>query len=150
MGIGFFATGPRAGSIPARLPTLHPSGLGLESRARQLSPFWSEHLSRTRAAQARWAPDAAGNLLTVLGAGPMLDLNLAALQGYFRKFRFVDANPLLVFGLDALEIQVDPLITDLTNCVDNWLKKVKAVGRVVAGDIGCYPRSGENSSRRLC
>jgi hypothetical protein len=48
-------------------------GLGIEHRALALAPFWADHLTRSRLAQKRWAEQAAGDWLTVLGAGRLLD-----------------------------------------------------------------------------
>lgn len=101
------------------------AGLGLESRARALSVFWTDHLSRTRAAQARWAQNCPGRLLTVLGAGPLLDLNTPVLSPKFHSFRLVDANPLLVDDWRRLNLPVEPVITDITNCMAPWCAKIK-------------------------
>jgi len=101
------------------------AGLALERRARALSRYWTDHLSRTRAAQARWGQTAGGGVLTVLGAGPLLDFNAAALSPAFASFRFVDANPLLVSGWARIHKPVEPVITDITNCIVNWRQTVK-------------------------
>jgi hypothetical protein len=104
------------------------AGLGLERRAQHLATFWNDHLSRTRAAQARWARDLSGGLLTVLGAGPLLDFNAAALSPRVERFRLVDANPLCVDHWKRLEKPVEPLITDITNCLEVWLQALEGTG----------------------
>jgi len=101
------------------------AGLALERRARSLSAYWTDHQSRTRAAQARWAQTANGAVLTVLGAGPLLDLNTAALAQKFAAFRFVDANPLAAAGWGCVNKPVEPVITDITNCLVHWCQTVK-------------------------
>jgi len=101
------------------------AGFGLERRARALSTHWAAHLSRSRAAQARWAQTAGGGVLCVLGAGPLLDFNAAALSPKFSSFRLVDANPLLMSGWSRLNKPVEPVITDITNCLANWRQTVK-------------------------
>jgi len=105
-------------------PYIH-AGLALERRARALSAYWTPHFSRTRAAQARWAQTASGQILTVLGAGPLLDLNAAALSPKFTRFRLVDANPLAATGWALLNHPVEPVITDITNCLTPWRQKLK-------------------------
>ncbi len=112
-----------------RHPSLKPfirAGLGLQRRAGYQSAFWPEHLSRTRAAQARWAAAFAckNSVLTVLGAGPLLDFNAFALAPHFQRFRLVDANPLLLADWSRLGIPVEPVITDVTNCLEPWCRKV--------------------------
>jgi len=104
------------------------AGLGLERRAQHLATFWNEHLSRTRAAQARWARDIHGGLLTVLGAGPLFDFNAAALSPRVESFRLVDANPLCIDHWKRLEKPVEPVITDITNCLEVWLKTLEETG----------------------
>ncbi len=101
------------------------SGLALEMRARAQALFWSDHFSRSRAAQARWAQQCRGGVLTVLGAGPLLDLNLAALSPRFQSFRFVDANPLLVSGWGRVNKPVEPVITDITHCLADWCTRIQ-------------------------
>ncbi len=89
-------------------------------RARALSEFWSDHQSRSRAAQARWAQTCGGRILTVLGAGPLLDLNASALSARFGLFRLVDANPMVTTRWATLNKPVEPVITDITNCLGPW------------------------------
>jgi hypothetical protein len=101
------------------------AGLGLERRAQHLATFWNDHLSRTRAAQARWARDISGGLLTVLGAGPLFDFNSAALSPRVERFRLVDANPLCVDHWKHLEKPVEPVITDITNSLEAWLQTLE-------------------------
>jgi len=101
------------------------AGLALEHRARALSTYWTDHLSRTRAAQARWSQTVGGGVLTVLGAGPLLDFNTAALSAKFDSFRFVDANPLAEEGWGRVNKPVEPVITDITNCLAKWCQTVK-------------------------
>jgi hypothetical protein len=64
--------------------------------------------------------------LTVLGAGPLLDLNTPALAPKFQSFRLVDANPLLIDDWSRLNIPVEPIITDITNCMAPWCEAVKS------------------------
>jgi hypothetical protein len=100
-------------------------GLGLERRAQALSMYWSDHFSRSRAAQSRWARDCEGRLLTVLGAGPLFDFNTPVLCSHFRSFRMVDANPLLTQYWGRLGVPVEPVLTDITGCVEDWLSAVR-------------------------
>jgi hypothetical protein len=101
------------------------AGLALERRASALSAYWTDHQSRTRAAQARWAQTSGGAVLTVLGAGPLLDLNTAALSKHFASFRLVDANPLAAESWTSVNKPVEPVITDITNCLGLWRPTVK-------------------------
>lgn len=100
-------------------------GLGLERRAQYLSAFWSDHLSRTRAVQTRWAQTASGDTLTVLGAGPLFDFNAPALQNRFKRFRLVDANPAVEAYWQRLNTPVEPVITDITNCLSTWANSIQ-------------------------
>ena len=102
--------------------------LGIQQRANRLAPFWAEHLQRTRSAQARWAENARGEWLTVLGAGRLLDFNRMAVLPRFQKLRLVDANPLCLPVWKKLPKLADPVCTDMTGCVNAWvggLRKVK-------------------------
>ncbi len=64
-------------------------------------------------------------MLTVLGAGPLLDLNSAALSPKFQSFRLVDANPLVVPNWSRLNKPVEPVIADITNCMAEWCDKLR-------------------------
>lgn len=101
-------------------------GLGLERRAQYLSVFWSDHFSRSRAVQTRWAQTASGDTLTVLGAGPLFDFNGNALTPRFKRFRLVDANPAVQALWEQLNTPVEPLIIDITNCLSAWSHAVEA------------------------
>ena len=100
-------------------------GLGIENRARTLAPFWAEHLKQTRAAQERWAETARGDLLTVLGAGRLLDFNGPALMPKFAKLRLVDADPLCAAAWRKLQKPVEAVCTDISGCLGTWLKNLK-------------------------
>jgi hypothetical protein len=95
-------------------------GLGIEHRARRLAPFWAEHLSRTRAAQARWAQQASGEWLSVLGAGRLLDLNRADLPPRFKGIRLVDADPLCAAYWRDLPKLADAVCADVSGCLNEW------------------------------
>jgi hypothetical protein len=101
------------------------SGLGLERRAQELSAFWSDHLSRSRAAQSRWAQNCQGDVLTVLGAGPLRDFNAISLGRSFKRFRLVDGNPMSPSYWGRLNIPVEPVITDISCCLDAWSAAVE-------------------------
>ncbi len=129
-------------------------GLGLERRAQYLSAFWSDHLSRTRAVQTRWAQTACGDTLTVLGAGPLLDFNAIALAPRFKRFRLVDANPAVEAYWQKLNTPVEPLITDITNCLtawgdaiesckSNWFDTLQLVENIGAIPVPAYVPSGD-------
>ncbi len=62
----------------------------------------------------------------MLGAGPLLDFNDAALSPRVDRFRLVDANPLCVDYWKSLERPVEPLIADITNCLEVWLQTLEA------------------------
>lgn len=96
------------------------AGLGLERRSRHLSAFWNDHLSRARAAQTRWAQTSQGDLLTVLGAGPLYDFNAHALGRAYKHFRLVDANPLAPTHWTRLATPTEPVVTDISCCVEAW------------------------------
>jgi hypothetical protein len=96
------------------------AGLALEHRARTLSLFWSDHLSRSRAAQARWAQTASGDVLTVLGAGALADFNIPALSRRFKRFRLVDADPLSANYWARINMPVEPVIMDISGAMDRW------------------------------
>ena len=100
------------------------AGLALERRARTLSVFWSDHLSRSRAAQARWAQTAGGDVLTVLGAGALADFNIPALSRRFKRFRLVDADPLSANHWTRVNIPVEPVITDISGAMDLWCNSI--------------------------
>ncbi len=102
-------------------------GLGIENRARNLAPFWAEHLNRTRAAQARWAETAGGERLTVLGAGRLLDFNRTALLPRFANLRLVDADPLCQTVWKDLHKPLKAVCTDITGCLDSWLSALHRV-----------------------
>jgi len=104
-------------------------GMGLERRAHYLSAFWQDHLSRTRAAQARWAQTASGDVLTVLGAGPLFDFNAMPLARSFKRFRLVDANPLSAAAWGRLNTPVEPVITDISNCLTAWSDQLRSLRR---------------------
>jgi hypothetical protein len=98
-------------------------GLGIEHRARTLAPHWAEHLGKTRAAQARWV--AAGDWLTVLGAGRLFDFNRQALLPRFRKLRLVDADPLCQAFWKGLPVPIEMLCLDISNCLADWINELR-------------------------
>lgn len=120
--------------LAARLRHLDPvvvsylnMGLGIETRARRLAPFWAEHLQRTRSAQARWAGQAHGDWLTVLGAGRLLDFNRSVLLPRFQKVRLVDADPLCAATWKTLPKLADPVCLDISGCLNSWLGGLRQV-----------------------
>ncbi len=94
-------------------------------RSRAQAVFWSDHFSRSRAAQARWARECRGGVLTVLGAGALLDFNVGALSPIFKSFRFVDANPLLGAAWGRVNKPVEAVVTDVSNCLGDWCLRLE-------------------------
>jgi hypothetical protein len=77
--------------------------------------------------QSRWAQEAYGQWLTVLGAGRLLDLNSIDLLPRFQKLRLVDADPLCLAAWKNLPKPVDPVFTDISLCLDGWLRALRQV-----------------------
>lgn len=98
-------------------------GLGIETRSEKLREYWSPHQERTKVAQRRW--DASGGLLTVLGAGRLLDFDASAMLGRFDRFRFVDADPLCRAAWDSrITKPFEAVFTDVSGCIDEWVARI--------------------------
>lgn len=98
-------------------------GLGIETRSEKLRAYWSPHQERTKAAQRWW--NASGGLLTVLGAGRLLDFDGEAMLPRFEGFRLVDADPLCrpVWG-SRITKPFEAVFTDVSGCIDDWVSQL--------------------------
>ena len=67
-------------------------------------------------------------MLTVLGAGALSDFNAVSLGRNFKSFRLVDGNPMSPSYWGRLNIPVEPVVTDISRCLDNWSKAVARSG----------------------
>jgi hypothetical protein len=101
-------------------------GLGIERRARELSVFWESHQENTRRAQRRWAETVSGRILTVLGAGRLFDFE-SGLASRFDSLRLVDADPLCRGAWDQLDRPVEPVLTDVSSCIDQWTADLESL-----------------------
>jgi hypothetical protein len=98
-------------------------GLGIEARSETLREYWAPHQERTKATQRRW--DASGGLLTVLGAGRLLDFDAEAMLGRFDRFRLVDADPLCRAVWDSrMTKPFEAVFTDVSGCIDEWAARL--------------------------
>lgn len=121
------------------------AGLGLENRGRELAHFWSDHLSRSRAAQARWSTTCSGDVLTVLGAGALRDFNSNALAPRFKRFRLVDANPLVTNVWGRLNKPVEPVVTDISCCIHTWCQAIQQYQGTWEQTMGCLRELGASA-----
>ncbi len=95
-------------------------GLGIETRSEKLCAYWSPHQERTKAVQRRW--EASGGLLTVLGAGRLLDFDASVMLERFDRFRLVDADPLCRSAWDSrITKPFESVFTDVSGCIDDWV-----------------------------
>jgi hypothetical protein len=110
---------------PALAPYLR-GGFAIEKRARRLRRFWEPHLERSKAAQRRWVEGVHGIDLAVLGAGRLFDFAREEMEGRFRRFLLIDADPSCAAHWSGMRVEVEPRIADLTGCADRWRREMEA------------------------
>ena len=98
-------------------------GKGIEARYARCKGYWEPHLQCTRAFIEAYAQR--GGRLAILGAGRLLDVDLAKLLPRFSEIHLFDADPTVLrtwrkVSGSAFRDRVVPRITDVTGSLQEW------------------------------
>ena len=101
------------------------SGNALEASQHNLLSHWQDYLDRSMAFQRQCLQHCQGGSLAVLGAGRLLDLDLAACLDYCSEITFYDADPGVWPAWRAAQEQygserIKGQVIDLTGTVGAW------------------------------
>lgn len=106
-------------------------GLGIEYRATYLREAWAPHLNKTKEIQKSFLADTGMvETILVLGAGRLLDIDLASLSEKAKRVVLVDADPLCVpfwkkAAKKAKNAKIDLRIQELSGLLPQWYQEIK-------------------------
>jgi hypothetical protein len=105
-------------------------GYGIKARARRCDKFWGPHLAATRSFQGQTISKAPVEALAVLGAGRLLDVDLASIFEHAKRADFFDADPSAVAYChlkllpQLLKGKVGLYCAELSGRIDLWSEKL--------------------------
>jgi hypothetical protein len=105
-------------------------GFGISARHRRAESYWRPHLALTKAFVNESLDGLpAGSSVAILGAGRLLDLDVARLRGYRGKITLYDADPsvLPAWRRQLRDTGVELVIGDVTAVMDRWSAEIRAV-----------------------
>ena len=119
-------------------------GMGILWRSRRLRAYWQEHLDQCLALERVWLQDRnfskqEPSKLAVLGAGYLLDLDLALMAEHFSNIVLIDANPLSQRSWEKAQKKFDGIcniefcILEITGLLQRWQCSLRQALKSLSG-----------------
>lgn len=117
-------------------------GFGIDARYQRSKSFWNRHLELCKNFQIQALDELPhGALISVLGAGSLLDIHTELLARKFSRIDLYDANPsaekMWNKKFANLNVQIKSQIQDLSGCLEEWTSRLTSFA-------GKYTRNSEN------